>query len=886
MLRLEGGGGGGLAAVMYVETLQCFMMVGSAILLAIFSFIEVGGYGSLVTKYKALGDREDWGNSSCGRPNPKAFTMLRGPSDPDYPWPGFLFGQSPASVWYWAADQMMVQRALAAKNLSHAQGATIFAGVLKVLPLFVIVFPGMISRVLYPEVVGCVDDCLARCGNADGCSNTAYPMLVMNLMPNGLRGVMLAGMLAALMSDLASVFNSSSTLFTLDIWRRMRPLATNAEVMIVGRIFVIVMVVVAVLWVPIVSGTQGAQLYIYIQSVAADLAPPIAAVYLLAILWRRTNEQGAFSGLLVGAVLGGGRLISDFIYRAPKCGETDNRPWFVGRVQYMYFALALFVIVAMTTVIVSLLTEPPEQFRLVRTTFWTRFDSAVRSDEETSVSTAALKYEETVELQEIGEVRPDGRRFSVEKEDAVIPDSQCDNSGGMSSFGRICVWFCGFNASTAFEQGQKSPERPAELSSLEQTAFERRVLTAALVAILALAYYLLTDLLVCSSKLNHPVRMRSVKHGGKKQTRYRYKRNTTNAKSKAMKKKKENQTNCPEVAAQWNKRWTLKQNMDNMGLAYDVNKSVKAPKPKAKKDVVEDVPMEEVAEVSSVAHQKAEANKKKETKKAEKETKGKKGKAMEVVEEPMIQEPQPSKPQTKEPEHPKEKEQKKDKQKEKQKEVEQPKPQASQQKEQKKGKKGAPAVHEEEQAMDAEESVAPPVVVNHVGQSAKQKRTEETTAAPTTPVANNNNNNEKIKKQASTEKADKKAKNEKTKPAAVPAATTNEAPKGAEKASAPVDKPKPVIAALEKAAAEEEARQKKERMYRLLPQDILFCTRMMETHTDDFEAMARDSRNVYQDTAKQIQRKIRIFRESPQFQLYLEAKKEGKAFPNGDIEAK
>jgi uncharacterized sodium:solute symporter family permease YidK len=132
------------------------------------------------------------------------------------------------------------------------------------------------------------------CGSKNGCSNIAYPTLIMNLMPTGLKGLMLAVMLAALMSDLTSIFNSSSTLFTVDIYQQLRKKASNKELMIVGRLFVVLMIVIGILWVPIIQNMQGAQLYIYIQSISAYFAPPIGAVYLLAVLWKQANENVSY----------------------------------------------------------------------------------------------------------------------------------------------------------------------------------------------------------------------------------------------------------------------------------------------------------------------------------------------------------------------------------------------------------------------------------------------------------------------------------------------------------------------------------------------------------------------------------------------------------------
>ena len=186
---------GGLAAVIYTDTLQCFLMVIGGIVVMAKAFYEVGGWSGLYDKwfdsYSAASIAAVSGTANetllCNQPSEKGFIMLRALDDPDMPWLGFLLGQTPASIWYWCADQMMVQRALASKNLSHAQGATLFAGVIKFSPLFLLVIPGMISRVLFPNEVACAtrDECMAACGSPVSCTNIAYPKLVMELMPSG-----------------------------------------------------------------------------------------------------------------------------------------------------------------------------------------------------------------------------------------------------------------------------------------------------------------------------------------------------------------------------------------------------------------------------------------------------------------------------------------------------------------------------------------------------------------------------------------------------------------------------------------------------------------------------------------------------------------------------
>uniref|UniRef100_A0A663N9J9 Sodium/myo-inositol cotransporter n=1 Tax=Athene cunicularia TaxID=194338 RepID=A0A663N9J9_ATHCN len=372
---------GGLVAVIYTDTLQALLMIIGALTLMIISITEVGGFEEVKRRYMLASPNitsilltyNISNTNSCNvDPKPDALKMLREPTDEDIPWPGFLLGQTPASVWYWCADQVIVQRVLAAKNIAHAKGSTLMAGFLKLLPMFIIVVPGMISRILFADDIACInpEHCFQVCGSRAGCSNIAYPRLVMKLVPVGLRGLMMAVMIAALMSDLDSIFNSASTIFTLDVYKLIRKSATSRELMIVGRVFVAFMVVISIAWVPIIVEMQGGQMYLYIQEVADYLTPPVAALFLMGIFWKRCNEQGAFYGGMAGFVLGAIRLILAFIYRAPECNQPDTRPSFIKNIHYMYVATALFWITGIVTFVVSLLTPPPTKEQVRTTTFW------------------------------------------------------------------------------------------------------------------------------------------------------------------------------------------------------------------------------------------------------------------------------------------------------------------------------------------------------------------------------------------------------------------------------------------------------------------------------------------------------------------------------------
>ncbi|KAI0223188.1 Sodium/myo-inositol cotransporter [Lamellibrachia satsuma] len=500
---------GGLAAVIYTDTLQALVMVVGATVLTLIGLNKVGGFQELYYRYlEAAPNATSYTmNTTCGQPRKDAWMMLRDARGSDLPWPGFLLGQTPASIWYWCTDQMMVQRALAAKSLSHAQGGVLFAGYIKLMPLFIMVLPGMISRVLYTEEVACADPdvCEAVCQNRAGCSNIAYPKLVLELMPTGLRGVMMSVMLAALMSDLTSIFNSASTLFTMDIYHFLRKKSSVKELMIVGRLFVCVMVVISIVWIPMVQSMQGGQLYIYIQAIAAYLAPPIAAVYLLAVLWKRGNEQGAFWALMVGLVMGVTRMLLDFIYVEPLCGQLDTRPAIVAKVHYMYFAMLLFATTCSTMVIISLLTKPPADNQLIRTTYWTRFEElrkrptldTISKKEEVPLQAVYRRRASNdaftsigcaeVELTKFrdrdmgqGDVSSPGDSYpnsveimsTKEPEKGRIPTegtSERPSPHKPSLWRRTMLWFCGLDSSEVAEALEHEQEtRVAKITSLKQ----------------------------------------------------------------------------------------------------------------------------------------------------------------------------------------------------------------------------------------------------------------------------------------------------------------------------------------------------------------------------------------------------------------------------------
>uniref|UniRef100_A0A2R9AP17 Sodium/mannose cotransporter SLC5A10 n=1 Tax=Pan paniscus TaxID=9597 RepID=A0A2R9AP17_PANPA len=353
--------------------LSTILTLGITALYTIAAFDQIGGYGQLEAAYAQAIPSRTIANTTCHLPRTDAMHMFRDPHTGDLPWTGMTFGLTIMATWYWCTDQVIVQRSLSARDLNHAKAGSILASYLKMLPMGLIIMPGMISRALFPDDVGCVvpSECLRACGAEVGCSNIAYPKLVVELMPIGLRGLMIAVMLAALMSSLTSIFNSSSTLFTMDIWRRLRPRSGERELLLVGRLVIVALIGVSVAWIPVLQDSNSGQLFIYMQSVTSSLAPPVTAVFVLGVFWRRANEQGAFWGLIAGLVVGATRLVLEFLNPAPPCGEPDTRPAVLGSIHYLHFAVALFALSGAVVVAGSLLTPPPQSVQIENLTWWT-----------------------------------------------------------------------------------------------------------------------------------------------------------------------------------------------------------------------------------------------------------------------------------------------------------------------------------------------------------------------------------------------------------------------------------------------------------------------------------------------------------------------------------
>uniref|UniRef100_A0A3B5M0T1 Sodium/myo-inositol cotransporter 2 n=1 Tax=Xiphophorus couchianus TaxID=32473 RepID=A0A3B5M0T1_9TELE len=457
---------GGLAAVIYTDAAQTAIMLAGALTLMGFSFVEVGGWDALMEGYFTAIPSVRVPNSTCGIPRDDAFHIFRDPVHSDLPWPGVIIGMSVPSMWYWCSDQVIVQRSLAAKTLTHAKGGSLLAAYLKFLPFFAIMLPGLISRILYTDEVACADPDLCKqiCGNSVGCSDIAYAKLVMELLPAGLRGLMMAVMIAALMSSLTSIFNSSSTIFTMDLWKTFRSRASEWELMIVGRVFVLVLVAVSVLWIPVVQASQGGQLFIYIQSISTYLQPPVSIIFLMGCFWKRTNEQGAFWGLAIGLTVGCIRMLLDFIYPAPLCFEEDDRPGVLKYVHYLYFSMLLSFITLAVVVVVSLATEEPSPEQISRLTWFTRFDPVKPKEQE---------------------IPEEHRRTENSASSVSSPPSQ-------SRFMSAIYWLCGMERRSEADSNTVAPAAPEQIiCTLDEKPSLRHLVNANLIICLSVTVFII-----------------------------------------------------------------------------------------------------------------------------------------------------------------------------------------------------------------------------------------------------------------------------------------------------------------------------------------------------------------------------------------------------------
>jgi SSS family solute:Na+ symporter len=313
---------GGLKAVIYTDLFQSFVLITGAIVLTVIGLNQAGGFTGLRASLP-----------------PDFFHMIKPASDPVYPWVGTIFGTLILGIWYWCTDQSIVQKTLSAKDLENARKGAFFCAALKILPVFILVLPGLIAKALYPDVVT---------------GDNAYPTLVLRLLPKGLVGLMVAALLAALMSAMSSVLNSCSTLITMDIVRKTNPNLSDARLVFIGRVATGIIVIISIMWVPLIRYLNS-QIYQYLQSVQAYIGAPITAVFLVGVLWKRATGRAAFTTLVTGGLLGAARFVLDVMHDA---FQVDLGPLnALVKFSFLNFAVIVFLFCVLLMFVITW-TEP------------------------------------------------------------------------------------------------------------------------------------------------------------------------------------------------------------------------------------------------------------------------------------------------------------------------------------------------------------------------------------------------------------------------------------------------------------------------------------------------------------------------------------------------
>ena len=342
---------GGMRAVLFTDTIQAFILLIGSAFITYFGLQELGGWTEL---------------KSFVADDAAKYALWRPMSDPDFPWLGILMASPIIGIWYWCTDQYIVQRTLTARDLTTARRGAIFGAALKIWPVLIFLVPGLIGAALHAK--GAIQIPTNEAGEIVG--DQVFPTLVAEMLPVGFRGLVVGGMLAALMSSLSSLFNSSASLFTVDIYQKLRPNASEKSLVNVGRMATFVVVGLGLLWIPIMPRIASGGLYQYLQSVQGYLAPPITAVFLLGLFYKRTTAPAAVTGLGLGTLMGLGKLTIQAIYGTGE-GKISDPDWLaaVGDFHFLYTSGILFAATVTIVLLVSHITTAPDDERIKNLTY-------------------------------------------------------------------------------------------------------------------------------------------------------------------------------------------------------------------------------------------------------------------------------------------------------------------------------------------------------------------------------------------------------------------------------------------------------------------------------------------------------------------------------------
>ncbi|HOU95442.1 MAG TPA: sodium:solute symporter [Bacteroidales bacterium] len=328
---------GGMRAVLYTSVLQTPVLLIGSIAVLIIGLIKAGGWSQVMEICRAVPVNAD-GDTMVN--------LIRSARDPEYPWTGVILGSAIIGFWYWCTDQYIVQRVLSARDQKQARRGTIFGAYLKLTPVFIFLIPGMIAFALAQQGIIHLPS-----------SDSAFAVLVKELLPIGFKGLVVGGLLAALMSSLASLFNSSATLFTVDFYKKFKPQASEKELVRVGRIATATVVILGILWIPVMKGL-GKVLYAYLQDVQSLLAPGIAAVFLLGVSSKKITSKAGITGLVTGFVLGILRLGLRIFQESINPGSIIYKIFIAPN--WLHYEIALFFLVIILMIVVSMFTPKPD----------------------------------------------------------------------------------------------------------------------------------------------------------------------------------------------------------------------------------------------------------------------------------------------------------------------------------------------------------------------------------------------------------------------------------------------------------------------------------------------------------------------------------------------
>jgi solute:Na+ symporter, SSS family len=373
-----------MRAVAYNDAVQVVVLIIGSAMLTGYGLITLGGWSELkaicgsemFNLWKPLtpvGVESTWApvieKNSAGELVKQAWYF-----NGEFPWLGMAICAPVIGLWYWCTDQYIVQRALGAPNEQVARRGSIFAAFLKLFPVYLFIIPGLICFALAKtgKIPGLEVVYDPATGKATSHAQAAFPLMVQYLLPTGIRGMVVAGLLSALMGSLAGVFNACSTLFTIDIYEKLRPQASQGEMVRMGRIATVVMVLIALAWIPVVKGATG--LYNYLQAVQGYLAPPIFVVFFFGVFWKRLNAAGCLWAMIIGFAIGLFRMLVDTpITLGLTAGYQEGSfLWIVSNINFQYFSILITIISAIVMVSVSFMTAPPDYDAIKNLSFGTR----------------------------------------------------------------------------------------------------------------------------------------------------------------------------------------------------------------------------------------------------------------------------------------------------------------------------------------------------------------------------------------------------------------------------------------------------------------------------------------------------------------------------------